>query len=66
MDGSDTRSRTVAVGLMRMALTFLDEIDDDMVIARLQHAIDTALAKGGLEDIDPRSAALIAAMPLDS
>ncbi|MBJ7441280.1 MAG: hypothetical protein JHD35_19975 [Sphingopyxis sp.] len=66
MDASDTRSRTVAVGLMRMALTFLDETDDDMVVARLQHAIDTALATGGREDIDPRSAALIAAMPLDS
>jgi hypothetical protein len=54
---------------MRQAMMFLEKAEDWDTAARLQHALDVALAARPLqpgEELDPQSAALIAGIPLSS
>ena len=69
MGMADTNSRGIAIGLMRQAMVFLEKAEDWDTAARLQHALDVALAARPLqpgEELDPQSAALIAGIPLSS
>jgi hypothetical protein len=71
MGMAETNSRGIAIGLMRQAMVFLEKAEDWDTAARLQHALDVALAAmlltqplAGLE-IEPDAASLIVAMPLE-
>ncbi len=69
MGMAETNSRGIAIGLMRQAMVFLEKAEDWDTAARLQHALDVALAARPLqhgEELDPQSAALIAGIPLSS
>jgi len=64
----DNRNQAVALGLMQMAMTFLEKAGDHATAPLLQHAIDTALKLKPLkpgEVVDPETACLIAGIPLD-
>jgi hypothetical protein len=44
MGMAETNSRGIAIGLMRQAMVFLEKAQDWDTAARLQHALDVALA----------------------
>jgi hypothetical protein len=63
----DSRNQAIALGLMQMAMTYLEKADDKATSVMVQNAIDAALKSRPLspdETLDAQAACLIAGMPL--